>query len=129
MEKNLFVENESALLYGQLQTSLDFADLLSALNVAGLTCRIGESCHYTSGYYLRITSGRAELTFEKIEASEYLIKGDASSAEEMSRLAKSISATLQQLTQKHRFEIYFSSEPSQIIGYFHFDWPQENEGP
>lgn len=116
------MENETALLNGQLQTTLDFAGLSGALNQRGVASRIGESSHYAGGYYLRITRGQAQLTFEKIEESEYLIGGDAPSAAEINELAQFVSDILRQLAQRHRFEIYLSLEASRMISYFHYEW-------
>ena len=47
-------ENQFALLYGQIETALDFADLSGALGALAIASRFGESSHYAGGRYLRI---------------------------------------------------------------------------
>ncbi len=122
-------EKVYAILHGQLESSLNLVGLSAVLSELNIESRIGESSHYTNGCYLRITCGQAELTFDKIEKSEYLINGESALATEINELVKSISDAFQHLAYKHRFEIYLSSEPSRMIGYFHYNWPQENEEP
>ncbi len=117
------MKDDSAILYGQLQTSLDVIGLSNALEEAGIASRVGESSHYESGLYLRIARAQAELTFESIGGTEFLVSGEAPSGAEMNDLARSVSDVLGELGSRHRFEIYLWSEPAQMIGYFHCDWP------
>ena len=117
------MQTEHAILFGQIETSLDFAELSGALSRAGVASRTGESAHYAGGYYLRIALSGAQLTFEKIGKAEYLISGEADSADEMNGLAHGVSEALCQLEWKHRFEVYRGLEPSRLLGYFHYQWP------
>ena len=116
-------ENQFALLYGQIETALDFADLSGALAIAS---RFGESSHYAGGRYLRIAREEAALTFERIEMAEYLVSGEATCTRDLSELARAVSEALGQSGCKHRLEIYCSAEPSRLIGYFHHDWPPQD---
>lgn len=117
------MKDDSAILYDQMQTSLDFVGLSDSLEEAGIASRIGESSHYAGGLYLRIARAQAELTFESIGGTEFLVGGEAPSEAEMNDLAQSVSDVLGELGSRHRFEIYLWPEPAQMIGYFHCDWP------
>lgn len=119
------MNNQYALLYGQLQTSLDFSALADGLASMNIVARVGQSSHYMGGRYLRITCGQTELTFEKIEDLEYLINGESPTLAEMNLVARLVSDALQQSGQKHRMEIYLSSESAHMSGYFHFSWPRD----
>ncbi len=117
------MQTEHAILSGQIETSLEFDDLSGALSRAGVASRTGESAHYAGNCYLRIERAPAQLTFEKIGEAEYLVGGEADSVDEMNDLARSVSEALSRLERKHRFEVYLGSEPSRLLGYFHYRWP------
>ena len=117
------MQTEYAILFGQIETSLELADLSGVLSRAGVASRTGESAHYAGGYYLRMALSGAQLTFEKIGKAQYLISGEADSADEMNGLARFVSEALCRLEWKHRFEVYLGLEPSLLVGYFHYQWP------
>lgn len=124
---------EYAILNGQVLTTLNLADLAKAFEQIGVASRLGESSHYTGGHYLHIRQGKAELTFDRIEETEYLVSGEAPSeapsVEKMDKLAQMISNALQQLALKHRFEVYFPYGQSKLVGYFHHDWALDWQPP
>jgi hypothetical protein len=117
------METNYPTLDGQVMTSLSLQELFKAFASLGLTPRMGESCHYTGGHYLHFEQEEAELFFERIEKTEYLVDGDAPSVEELSTLAQAVSAALQALEIKHRFEIYAPNDEAELAGYFHHNWP------
>jgi len=114
--------DDCAILHGQVVTALSLRDLQQALSDGGIAARVGESSHYTTGYYVGIRSGSVSLEFEKITATEYLVGGDGDSVEEMRFFIADVSRILLNLRLKHRFEIYFPHD--HLAAYLHYDWPQ-----
>jgi hypothetical protein len=81
---------EYSLLHGQLLSRKGLNQL--ALIFAPLNVQLRESSHYQGGSYLLITDeAETELTFEKIESDEFLIKGEAPTKEGIIQLSQKVS--------------------------------------
>ncbi|MES2732878.1 MAG: hypothetical protein V4714_14080 [Bacteroidota bacterium] len=113
------MEEEIYLIYGQLMASQSLEAL--ALLFPKMKTKLGESSHYEGGRYLRITDvAETELTFEKIQRKEFLIKGEADTKEALQNLCKRISAILTANQLKHRMELYDEAEVQ--FHFLHFNW-------
>jgi hypothetical protein len=113
---------EYSLLYGQLLSRLSLEQL--ALIFAPLNGQLRESSHYQGGRYLLITDeAEAELTFEKIESDEFLLKGEAPTEEGLAQLSEKVSQRLTLENSKHRMELY--DAVGNQYQYFNYKWKQK----
>jgi hypothetical protein len=113
---------EYSLLHGQLLSRKGLNQL--ALIFAPLNVQLRESSHYQGGSYLLITDeAETELTFEKIESDEFLIKGEAPTKEGIIQLSQKVSQRLTSEKLKHRLELY-DAAGNQFL-YFNYNWKQK----
>lgn len=93
------------LAFGQIETNWSLNKLLSLFdrNYA----QIRESSHYEDERYLLIEASQgAQVSFERIAKDEILIRGDATTKEQLIVICKSVSTVLASHQLKHRIELY-----------------------
>lgn len=114
------VANGYALLYGEVQTTLDAAALRELLLRHGLSARVEEPKARKSPHILRVYSGDALLTLEKNSAAEYAISGEAPTVFALSAGAQTVSDALRVLNLRHVFEVVAPSS-DELAAHFEFD--------
>ncbi|UOQ64306.1 hypothetical protein [Hymenobacter volaticus] len=111
---------ECYLAYGQIETNWSLRKLLSVFSNS--RAQIRESSLYRDEEYLLISGAQdAQVSFERIAEDEILIRGDASSKDELTSICNSVSTVLSLQNHKHRIELY--DEKHLLFGYYHITWP------
>ena len=108
-------------IYGQLlfKNSLNILD--NFFQDSALHHEIRHSSHFQDGVYLRLWfNTESELTFEKIETDEILIRGEAISQHDLIKLSDLTSSIFSKQKLKHRLELYSSNGDE--IGYYNYNW-------
>lgn len=108
-------------IYGQLffDNSLDSLD--SLFKDSKLHHEIRYSSHFNEGAYLRLQlNPHTELTFEKVDTNEFLIRGEANDEDDLLKLADIVSSVFSRLKLKHRLELYNTEDKE--FHYYNYDW-------
>ena len=114
------------LLCGQIETDFSRSLLLRGLIRHGMVGETRESSHYREGHYIQIHLD-SDITIERIEQNEFLIRGDADDPSTLKRDSEALSLSLAKIGLRHRLEIY--DDEHQLIGYSHWNWPLETPAP
>ena len=117
------MENSEPHTSGQVFTELNEEALAAALAADLPQIRIGESCHYSTGNYVRVDfESESEFYFERISGGEYLIRGEGESVSGLASSAEKIASALTRRHMKCRLETYDSEDS--LNSYSHNTWPQ-----
>jgi len=115
-------ETDYPHLCGEIETDLDLTQLASRLKEAGLPAEVRHSSHYEGGQYLSLQSEtEVDMSLERINDREYIVRGDADALAELTQAAERLSDALRGLGMRHRLEIY--AEDGSLARYFHYEWP------
>ncbi|HYW11235.1 MAG TPA: hypothetical protein VE871_04740 [Longimicrobium sp.] len=116
-------DTTDVLMFGGAVTELPLAALADALRRAGIPAEVRESSLFTGGGYIRAgTASGVNCSFEHIEPTEYLVRGDADRLVELESYARALSAALTRAGVRHRLEVY--GEDESLAVYLHHAWPQ-----
>lgn len=108
-------------IYGQLffDNSLDNLDNL--FQDCKLQHEIRYSSHFHDGAYLRLQlNADNELTFEKVDTNEFLIRGEANNQDDLLKMADIISSIFSRQKLKHILELYNTEDKE--FHYYNYDW-------
>lgn len=107
---------------GQVLVPKDEADLTAILTQRFPQTQLRESCHYSTGKYVRIDfPPDLEFYFERISDEEYLIRGEGGDSQSLGTASAEIAIRFGQLGLRCRFETY--DRDDSLIAYAHSDWP------
>ncbi len=117
-------EATDVLMFGGAMTDLPPAALADALRRGGTPAEVRESSLFTGGWYVRIvTASGVDCSFERIEPTEYLVRGDADRLVQLEPFARALSAALAKAGVRHRLEVY--AEDESLAAYLDHAWPQD----
>lgn len=116
-------DTTDVLMFGGAMTDLPPAALAGAMRRGGIPATVRESSLFEGGTYIRAaTPPGVDCSFEHIEPTEYLIRGDADGLDALDPFARTLSAALTQAGVRHRLEVY--GEDESLAAYHHHQWPQ-----
>ena len=113
---------------GQLLASLHETGVAAILSVSFPRTQIRESCHYSTGRYVRIDfPSEVEFFFERISDEEYLIRGEGEDSQLLWHAAEEIANCFGTHGLRCRFETYAGDDS--LVAYTHYDWqpPDKSE--
>jgi hypothetical protein len=112
---------EYPYIYGQLFFDNSLDNLGNLFHESKLQHEIRHSSHFQDGTYLNLRlNPDTELTFEKVDANEFLIRGEANCQDDLLKLADIISFIFSNQKLKHRLELYNTDDKE--FHYYNYDW-------
>ncbi len=111
---------------GDIASDLSISELSQQLSNVGLRSEMRFSSHYTDGIYLRLYIG-ADVILEREAPSNYVVRGEATTAEQIRAALVQLSSCLTLLDIRHAIEAY--DESTAIIDCLHYNWPCSDEQP
>lgn len=103
-------------LAGQVMTDVAPTELASALRRAGLYARLVEATFKGASVRLR-GAGDADCSLQRASPGEYLVLDAGGEQGALENLARALSATLAEMSIRHRLELY--DEDHRMVLYLH----------